>query len=340
MNLPPLEDVVSPGKKSKAKLPDFEKTLANWVRNQQKKGVPVNDEDLRKQARVFSFSRSDQALVSSTSWLEKFKQKNQLGKYADTADSSTTSQTEASPLGSPASSGDHKIPASAIEELHGAAKDDHVDYFDFDTKSPAPEDLEVHPVISPLSADVGQEDDEMTDLPGHVSFHHFAGNTVRQRSQTLPHLIDFSNSSSRPSTATADVKPPMPRAVTTSLATQSHVDPLVMMKRHKSVPDIHEAEANDAIRFATMHPPPLPNPSESVSPISNPVSPAEDDNIRALHAIKKLLQENPGVADPDDYLAIGKLMEKMKLLRSPTPGSVSLGSTDAKGRKRQYLGIS
>ena len=62
---PPKEEVTSPGKKSKAKLPDFEKTLTNWVINQQKKGLPVTDQDLRKQAHVFSFSRSDQALLLS-----------------------------------------------------------------------------------------------------------------------------------------------------------------------------------------------------------------------------------------------------------------------------------
>ena len=81
MNPPaPKEEVSSPGKKSKAKLPDFEKTLTNWVKNQQKKGLFVSDDELRKQARVFSFSRSDQALLSSPSWLEKFKQEERPWK--------------------------------------------------------------------------------------------------------------------------------------------------------------------------------------------------------------------------------------------------------------------
>jgi hypothetical protein len=327
MNLPPLEDVVSPGKKSKAKLPDFEKTLANWIRNQQKKGVLVSDEDLKKQARMFSFSRSDQALVSSVSWLEKFKQKNQLGRYADSSDFSA-SQT-VSPLASPASSTDLKLPRPLLEEIEPKAE---MDLFDFDPRTPH-DRLDSQAVISPISSPVQEDDDEMMDLPVVQT----NSNSLRQRSQTLPHLGDYSKPSSRPRTASTE-KPPMSRAVTASLTSQSHVDPMATIKRHKSVPDIHEEVGQ--IHFSTMQPPPMPYASESDSPISMPLSPAEDDNIKALHAIKKLLQENPGVADPDDYLAIGKLMEKMKLLRSPTPGAASLSVYDSKGRKRQYMAVS
>lgn len=337
MNLPPLEDVASPNKKSKAKLPDFEKTLANWVRNQQKKGLPVSDDDLKKQARVFSFSRSDQAIVSSTSWLEKFKQKNRLGQYADSTDQSTASNTDTSPLGSPNSSVDVKPPVGAIESLQMPSADGHIDYFDFDDKSPRLDDVNPHAIISPLSGSVSQDDDEMTDLPTDDAFQHPGSNNLRQRSQTLPHLGDYAAPSSRPTTATMDSKPRMARALTTSLATEPNADPPATMKRHKSVPDIHEELSE--VHYSHMHPPPMPAYSGSTSPISNPRSPAEDDNIKALHVIKRLLQDNPGVADPDDYLAIGKLMEKMKLLRSPTPSTASLGA-DNKGRKRHYVGIS
>lgn len=337
MNLPPLEDVVSPGRKSKAKLPDFEKTLANWLRNQQKKGQPVSDDDLKKQARVFSFSRSDQAIVSSTSWLEKFKQKNRLGKYAEVAEQGVSSNGDASPTGSPDSSDDMKPRAYSVEALDTSAKEEHIDYFDFDIKSSIPEETGSHATISPASPCVPEYDDEMTDLPIDNAFHYAASNTIRQRSQTLPHLGDYSNGSSRPSTATINTKPPLSRALTMSLTAQSHVDPVLTMKRHKSVPDIHE-EIDEA-HFSHMQPPPVPAYSESASPVSHTASPAEDDNIKALHAIKKLLQENPGVADPDDYLAIGKLMEKMKLLRSPIPSTVSLGF-DGNARKRHYVGIS
>lgn len=333
INLPPSEDAVSPGKKSKAKLPDFEKTLAKWVSNQQRKGVTVSDEDLKKQARIFSFSRGDQALVSSSSWLEKFKQKNKLGKYAET-DSTAATQTEASPLGSPASSIDMKLPIATLDEY--IAKNEHDQYFDFNGEVQDDDD-------SPASDEVIVDDDMITDLPAINTFTQLPNSGVRGRSQTLSNLDNYAGNT-LPSLTSGEGKPPISRSQTTSLAHQSHVDPVLTVKRHKSVPDIHDTlDDENAVHFTPIHAPPLPHPSESVSPVSNPISPAEDDNIKALHAIKKLLQDNPGVADPDDYLAIGKLMEKMKLLRSPTlsAGHLQHGYEGrGSGRKRGYPRIS
>lgn len=357
---PPKEEVTSPGKKSKAKLPDFEKTLTNWVRNQQRRGLPVTDGDLRKQARVFSFSRSDQALLSSPSWLEKFKQKNGLGRYSDSIDSSTTSHSETPLDASPASSSGGLVspPMSASDDHHrGAVKDDQSeDYFDFESRdsykhSPTLTHASIGEierslsgrVMSPLSPDGIRERDELPDLPMDDTF--VTSGSSRQRSQTFPHLTDF-NGSTRPVSAGKQPGIPM-RSMTSSLESRpAAVDPRQTMKRHKSVPDIHDA---DPIRFSSMQPPPLPK-SADMSPISNPASPSEDDNIKALHSIKKLLESNPGVADSDDYIAIGKLMEKLKLLRSPSvtpqlpggmhPVDILDSPRMSKSKKRTIMGIS
>jgi Tc5 transposase DNA-binding domain len=355
---PPKEEVTSPGKKSKAKLPDFEKTLTNWVKNQQKKGLPVTDEDLRKQARVFSFSRSDQALLSSPSWLEKFKQKNGLGKYSDSVDSSTTSLSETPLNASPASSSGGLVspPMSAIDEdsRRRAVKGDQSDdYFDLESRdvygeSPHESASEIEqalsgPIMSPLSPGLSRGGHELPDLPMNDTF--TASSSSRQRSQTFPHLTDLS-SNSRPISSGKQAGLPV-RAMTSSLETRpTAIDPRQTMKRHKSVPDIHDAEP---IRFTSMQPPPLPR-SADMSPVSNPASPAEDDNIRALHHIKRLLEEHPGVADSDDYIAIGKLMEKLKLLRSPSitphlpggmhPVDVLDSPRMSKSKKRTIMGIS
>jgi hypothetical protein len=115
-----------------------------------------------------------------------------------------------------------------------------------------------------------------------------------------------------------------------------------MMKRHKSVPDIHYPEQ---VRFSSMQPPPLPR-SADTSPVSVPASPAEDENIRALHAIKVLLEQHPNVAEPDDYLAIGKLMQKLKLLRPAAPllpggmHPIDIMDSPRISKKRTILGIS
>ena len=97
---------------------------------------------------------------------------------------------------------------------------------------------------------------------------------------------------------------------------QNSIDPRQMMKRHKSVPDIHDTEI---VRFSTMQPPPLPR-SADISPVGMSTSPLpQDETLRALHQIKQLLEQRPDVAEPDDYVMIGKLMEKLKLLKSRSP---------------------
>ena len=354
MNPPPPKEVTTdPGKKSKAKLPDFEKTLTNWVVKQHKQGLPVTDQDLRKQARTFSLSRSHQALLSSPSWLEKFKQKNGLGRYSNSVDSTTTPLSESLVDASPASSSDDLVspPMSGSDDRHEGAVNDvqSEDYFGFESKdlsnhSPAPTPASMDEmerplpgsIMSPLSPDASEDSDGLPDLPMDDAF--TASGSSRQRSQTFPHLTDFSGDSGP---ASADKQPGIPmRSMASSLESR------LTVKRHKSVPDIHDAEP---IRFSSMQPPPLPK-SVGTSPVSNPASPAEDDNIKALHSIKKLLESNPGVADSDDYIAIGKLMEKLKLLRSPSstphlPGGMHpvdlLGNPGtSKTKKRTIMGIS
>lgn len=366
MNPQPKEESASPGKKSKAKLPDFEKTLTNWVRNQQRKGLPITDEDLRKQAHFFSFSRSDQAVVSSTEWLEKFKRKNRLlGQKADAdsalLDSSTTSLTQTPLDGSPTSSSDLvSPPMSAIEEHvdeSGIKIESNQDFFDFgegkttyESSSAIDDEIAdrmgqpaVDSNLSPLSPDMGDgEHDDVELVEGVESI---PVSSSRQRSQTYSHASSVAASPRPSSSGQSRHALPVRSLTSTATATDSRptaIDPRQMMKRHKSVPDIHYPEH---VRFSSMQPPPLPR-SADTSPISVPASPADDENIRALHAIKALLEQNPNVAEPDDYLAIGKLMEKLKLLRPAAPvlpggmHPIDIMDSPRISKKRTIMGIS
>ena len=342
MNPPsPKEEVTTSERKSKAKLPVFERTLTKWVINQQKKGLSVTDQDLRKQARVFSISRSDQALLSSPDWLQKFKQKNGLGRHGDSVGSGTTSLSETTNNASPASSsGSLVLPpmsASTHHHIRAVNDDQSEDYFDFESKdsyrhSPAPTQASVIEtegslsdfVMSPLSPDRLRDSDELPKLPLDSTF--TASSLSRQRSQTFLHLTDLIGGA-RPD---AGQQPGIPlRSVTSSLEPQSTaMDPSHMMKRHKSVPDIHDARS---VRVSSAHPPPLPV-STNMSPFCDRASPSEDNNMKALRSIKKLLQSNPEVADADDYVAIGKLMGKLRLL--------SCNPQMSKAKKRTFTGIS
>lgn len=363
MNPQPKEENVSPGKKSKARLPDFEKTLTNWVKNQQKKGLPITDEDLRKQARVFSFSRNDQAVLSSVAWLDKFKRKNHLvaanseGEEA-LLESSTTSLTETPINGSPTSSnGLGSPPMSAIDELGNetaARLDNAQEFFDFEGRGPFQRMPKLESqladeialltsgsVLSPTSSEMLQREPVGMTFVEDAEDHSDASN--RQRSQTYPHAPSLDSGSRPSSSGQKGSSLPVRSLTNTALETRSTpIDPRQMVKRHKSVPDIHYPEQ---AQFSSMQPPLLPK-SADTSPVSHPSSPAEDDNIRALHAIKELLEQNPTVAEPDDYMAIGKLMQKLKVLRpgvATLPGGmhpIDIMDSPRISKKRTILGIS
>ncbi|KAI5205830.1 hypothetical protein E4T39_02953 [Aureobasidium subglaciale] len=69
-----------PSKRTKARLPDIEKTLSAWIIKEQKKGSPISDEAIREQAYYFASipGPENPALnpVNNPGWLEKFKQKH------------------------------------------------------------------------------------------------------------------------------------------------------------------------------------------------------------------------------------------------------------------------
>ncbi|KAB5558648.1 hypothetical protein GE09DRAFT_962675 [Coniochaeta sp. 2T2.1] len=75
--------VSSPAKRKAKGGVDIERALTNFVRNAQKSGIPVTDADIKDKARLFSatMGKSDDGVIksSSSSWLEKFKQKNGIG---------------------------------------------------------------------------------------------------------------------------------------------------------------------------------------------------------------------------------------------------------------------
>ncbi|KAJ4512486.1 hypothetical protein HRR83_007002 [Exophiala dermatitidis] len=364
MNPQVKDESSSPTKKSRAKLPDFEKTLSNWVKNQQNKGLSITDDDLRKKAQVFSFSRNDQAVVSSVAWLEKFKRKHRLGaSQADedeaVMDSQTTSLTETPINESPTSSSGLVSPSmTAIDEKannSGIKMENAQSLFDFEENTPFEQPSKqgdglvneisqaggVATLLLPNSREVS--DGGPDDMTFVASAHEPTEALNHQRRQTFSHTPTV-GSGSRPSSS-SQMGPSLPvRSLTNSTveSQQDAIDPRQMMKRHKSVPDIHYP---GQVLSSSMQPPPLPR-SADTSPVSHPASPVDDENIRALHAIKTLLEQNPNVAEPDDYLAIGKLMEKLKLLR-PNGGSLPGGmhpidimDSPRISKKRTILGIS
>ena len=276
------EEVTSPGKKNKIKLPDVERTLANWARNQQKKGQLITTDELRKQVQMFTSGRTDQETFTTTEWLENF-QKKYFSGYEDTEAGTSHSETlDNSPV---SSDGLVSPPMSAIEEIDqkyrfiGKSEDvfsfEALEYEDSPTLPhgfTSDGSMGSGTLMSPISPEMNRE---------YVTSHYLEESQPRQRSMTLPHLA-----AAPPKRLISKDAPPLPVRSMTVVNDMKNIsiDPRQTMKRHKSVPDIHDTE----VRYSSMQPPPLPRSNE-MSPISPSTSLRQDEAFLALDSIKRLL---------------------------------------------------
>ena len=124
------EEVTSPGKKPKVKLPDVEKTLINWARKQQGRGMPITTDELRKQVLMFTSGRIDQQTYTSTEWLESFQKRYLSGDsrspYREDTVETSTSHSETLKNSPTSSNGLVSPPMSAVEKSERSE-----DVFDF-----------------------------------------------------------------------------------------------------------------------------------------------------------------------------------------------------------------
>ena len=369
MNPPLKEEATSPVKKSKVKMPDIERALINWARNEQKKGTTLTDEKLKKQARFFattSPTSESQQQITSSGWLEQFKQKYTIKTSHKKSrsgsvtiaivDSSTTSLSDTpidrSPVSSVGLASPPISPDDIIGQSNGEGADDFFDYANKarfrDTTSlehVLARDLESSVVISPVSPDMGRIDS--ADGDDHPSL---ASNFLRQRSQTFP-VIDMEiNGSSRPASSHSKNHSVPIRSMSSDILDEpTSINPRHTVKRHKSVPDIHDPEQ---VHFSPMAPPPLPRSLEGSPIIGGGSSPTPAEAQNALDVLKSFFQSQQRthiVNDGDAYIMIGKLMEKLKLFQRPEndlqlPGgmhSLDMIIDSARGtKKRAITGIS
>ncbi|KXL49797.1 hypothetical protein M433DRAFT_74713 [Acidomyces richmondensis BFW] len=137
----------SPVKRAKGRSPDIERALAVWAKNQEKKGMPLTDEIIRDKARAFAATTTspDNHTVLSSSWIEKFKLKNNLmgarsrkGSLApddaegiSAATSSSHTPNGVSPVSPPAPGSPSPIDlhsAKSQESLKNESPDSFLDY--------------------------------------------------------------------------------------------------------------------------------------------------------------------------------------------------------------------
>ncbi|GLI78118.1 hypothetical protein PoHVEF18_006418 [Penicillium ochrochloron] len=335
----------SPIKRAKGRVPDIEKALSNWARNYQRQGFPLNDEMIKEKARFFASTcgcPEGKEKVLTASWLEKFKQKNSLlGAKSrkgsgdrkgvrsnsnsptrintDSANESTIhSPTGRSPIspngfGSPISpTGSHEgmkqEGADELPELTGGCQHGY-------SKNTT--------ALDTTSCSVGMTSPTSTlvsDSPFTPTSQHrlptSGPNMNRPRSQTFP-LVPID-----PSLLTADdsqcgksehhmgvtiLESPLEMDEHESHFAIKRTDPSKMIKRNRSNPEI---------KTESMQPPPTVSKSSTVSPISAPGSPTQDEARRALELVMNYFQHQPAGLAAQEYVTIGKLMERLELAKN------------------------
>lgn len=337
--LSPEDGSRSPIKRAKGRVPDIEKALSNWVRNYQRHGYPLSDEMIREKALFFANtcgSNDGKEKVLTTSWLEKFKHKNNLlGAKSRKSSFSTTKSEPDSPTGlsinsalasaiqsptllSPTSPGfatpsplsptqsQDNIKAETLAELM-ADYQQHMQ-----AKSTTSLDTSV---TSPTSTLVSESPFTPTSQSRNPSADCFPS---RPRSQTCPlstvdpgsMIPDEHSDQISPKTT---LQPPFPGALQESPMEDKH-DPKKLPGLDTSANMIKRNRSNPEIRAKTIYPP-LFSKSTTVSPVSSPGSPTQDEARKALELVMNYFEAQPTGLGAQEYVTIGKLMERLELAK-------------------------
>jgi len=361
-------------KRSKGKFPDIERALSNWARNHQRRGLPMNDNIIKEKARFFATTvgnSESHVKVNSTSWLEKFKQKNNLPgakarKGSDANDSdggfnadsncNSGSQTPSgfspiSPSGltspptmSPSRSQDglktdspeiYLDMAAGYRHAHSQSTTSLASVFSDNT---GPSSFSAGPT-SPMSPYFSP--DQSFGSATFISSQHAHGlpslssNSLRPRSQTFP-MVGVEPSYISPPASSEPLTPKYLQQPLPPPALESPMEemPPTLGKSDETLRHSTSTSSfSNAIICSTSMPPP---PTPTASPQSPPGSPSQDEARRALELVMTFFQQQPsGLVDPQEYITMGKLMEKLKLQQGGgLPGGLHQIPEHEMGRKR------
>lgn len=323
----------SPIRKSKGKFPDIERALSNWARNHQRQGYQLTDAIIRDKARFFAqtVGNSESHLkANSTSWLEKFKQKNHLmgaksrkGSIAEESEGTSNPPSNAQTPGalSPISPDDDSpvVPSLTVKKSEDNLKTESPDPFEFTGRRPYNSQSTTSlstvfteqgptsptsPFFTPDSACgsnpfIGNRQ-AGNGQPGSNGFQ-------RPRSQTFPLLVGVEQYASPPGSSDA---------LTPKYISGSALDS-PMAEVGDPLTSIDEAMSVSPSQLSTsMQPPPLPTTSlGGIKSTDSPVSPSQEEAARALELVMSFFKSQSGdfAVAPEDYMTIGKLMEKLRI---------------------------
>lgn len=340
----------SPARKQKGKFPDIERALTNWIRNQHKQGLPISDAAIKEKARFFATTvggPDSHQKANSTSWLEKFKQKNNILQGTKSRKSSQDHSEASYPTSGSQTPGD--VSPTSVSGLNSPAepikpedcKEESEDAFAEFTHGHRPFHSASNPSLSSVFGDSKGSFSEGPTSPnspfytpdsvnGHNSFVSIQprdanGGFQRPRSQTFPMvgIEPFSPPSSGSLTpkylsaleSPVDLSSAMGNGVTpTSIAPSMLTSPDSAAISSVSSPALQSTMAPSSMGMNGVSTHPHSSPITPSSTVSSPTSPSQEDARRALEIVMNFFQQQPtGFVEPQEYMTIGKLMEKLKL---------------------------
>ena len=327
----------SPIKKAKGKFPDIERALANWARNHQRSGLALDDRIIREKARFFATtvgSSDCHAKVNSNSWLEKFKQKNHLMGAKPRKGSDAQSDLgldTAPPSGSNTPNGVSPIsPAGGISSASPISPMQSRDNLQTDSPDTFPDFAGAYrhtPSQSATSLASG-----FTDVTAPSSFSPqsptstFFGSDIT--SASCAPIIPASNAS-----AAQMHGHPFPMLDTDAAIRSGQIHHKPHVSPQDEYPDRNLSVSSELHHFSSRPPsnrqsplqsspavmaPPrnlLTASSTNTSAVTSPIGPpSQDEARRALELVMNFFQSQPtGLVDPEEYITMGKLMEKLKV---------------------------
>ena len=336
--------------------------MSNWARNQQRSGLPLTDNIIREKARFFAktVGSSDcHAKVNSDNWLEKFKQKNHLmgAKPRKPSDAqpelgldtapTPTSQTSngISPI-SPAGGLSSASPISPVRSRDNLKTESPDSYGEFSGLYKHDHSQSATSLASGIT-DVTAPSSFSPQSPTSPFFSSDAnsnsctsGNAVLASSNPGTHvrsypMIDTDTVFSVETMPSSALETPNDEYPSRTLSVSSELN---------HAPSQPPSNGHSPVQGspAIMAPPPNPLTVSSTnnSTVSSPIGPpSQDEARRALELVMNFFQNQPsGVVDAQEYITMGKLMEKLKV-QGPVgelPGgmhSINLGQKEM-SRKR------
>jgi hypothetical protein len=333
---------------------DIERALSNYVRNAQKSGVKITDADIREKARLFSatMGKSDDGVLktSSSSWLEKFKQKNGIGhgrlmrRASETnipdsiRGSPSLSASQPSSAISPNSPSGHLSPSplSANRSEDGKENKGYFMPVDFNTEPGAYKHSNSQSTTSLSSAftDGGGSSFSGSALsPSQTPFTFSpdsnvgafldhsrqlpggaASNFQRPRSQTFPTLdLEYMNQqqNTEPLTPRYHVSSTAPSSALESPANEIPQPTYGMDQAIISSPQLRHSSSNNSLTGSRSTTTTTTTTTAVAS--SGPNSPTQEDARRAADTLLSFISHVGGFADQGEYMTVVRLTEKLRL---------------------------